>query len=128
MNARHALGGGALALLIGAFGPWASVFGAISIGPTANAEISFVVFGGAALVALSAITGRGTRRASIVVGLLALSEAIYALVKIQQAKSDAGEWGALLQPGWGLYLTIIAGFFLVISTWIAKHEPTPVTS
>ena len=67
-NVRVALGVGAIALLAGAVGPWVSVLGAIHIGPTANTEISIVVFGGVALLVLSLVTLRATRGASITVG------------------------------------------------------------
>ena len=85
-----------------------------------------MVFGGAALVALAASLGRALRPASITVGIAALAEAVYAFVRIEQAKSQAGEWGSLIAPGWGLYLTIIAGLFLIASTWLAgRREPMP---
>jgi hypothetical protein len=120
-NTRIALGAGVAALAAGAVGPWVTAFGGIiSLGPTASAETSLVVFGGIAAVALAALVNRWMRAASIVAGVLAVAEAIYALVKIEQAKSDAGEFGALISPGWGLYLTIIAGTYLVGSTWIAR--------
>jgi hypothetical protein len=123
MNIRMATGIGALALLAGAVGPWASVFGAISVGPTAGVETSIVVFGGIVVLALVAILDRAYRPASITIGVLAMAEAVYALARIQQAKADADDWGALVQPGWGLYLTIIAGLFLVASTFIIKPKP-----
>jgi hypothetical protein len=123
MNTRIALVIGALALLAGAVGPWATVLGALHIGPTANVEISIVVFGGAALVLLAAALNRGLRVASIAIGVAAVAETVYAFVRIEQAKSEAGEWGALISPGWGLFLTVIAGAFLVASTWIVKRQP-----
>jgi hypothetical protein len=120
-NARIALGAGALALAAGALGPWVSAFGGIiSIGPTASWDVSLVVFGGIAAVALAALMSRWMRAASIVVGVAAVAEAVYALVRIGDAKSEAGEFGALFSPGWGLYLTIIAGAYLVASTWLAR--------
>lgn len=123
-NPRIAVGAGTLALLIGALGPWASVLGVIHVGPTSSAEVSIVVFGGATLLAVAAIVGRALRPASIAVGIAALVEAVYALVRIEQAKSQAGEWGSLITPGWGLYLTIVAGLFLIASTWLARpREP-----
>jgi hypothetical protein len=79
-----------------------------------------------ALLALSALLQRNMRAASIVVGVLALIEAGYALVKISEAKSAAGTFGALISPGWGLYLTILAGIYLIASTWVAKTSaPAP---
>jgi hypothetical protein len=119
-NTRVALGAGALALAAGAIGPWVTALGIFSIGPTANTEITVVVLGGVALVAFAALLNRWMRAVSILSGGLALAEAVYALVRIEQAKSDAGEFGGLISPGWGLYLTVIAGIFLVASTWLAR--------
>jgi hypothetical protein len=127
IDRRIAVGGGAVALLIGAFGPWVSLLGVLHVGPTSNAEDTIVLFGGAALLALAAILGRALRSASIIIGIAALAEAVYALVRIEHAKSQAGQWGSLIAPGWGLYLTIIAALFLIASTWLARRRE-PVTS
>jgi hypothetical protein len=127
MNTRIALGAGTLALLIGALGPWATFLGAINIGPTSSVEISIVVLGGVALVALSALTGRNMRLASISIGVLAVIETVYAIVRIQQVKAEADEWGALIAPGWGLYLTVIVGVFLIASTWLVRR-PEPAVA
>ena len=106
-----------------------SLLGLLHVGPTSSAEVSIVVFGGAALVALAAILGRALRPTSITVGIAALAEAVYALVRLERAKSHAGEWGSLISPGWGLYLTIIAGLFLIGSTWLARrHEPVTASA
>lgn len=126
MNIRTALLIGVAALIIGAIGPWATALGVISIGPTASTEWSVVVFGGIAVIAFSAISLRASRALSIIVGVLAMTEAIVALVRIQQAKSDAGEFGNLFQPGWGLYLTILAGAYLIASTFIVQRMSKPV--
>jgi hypothetical protein len=127
MNTRIALGAGTLALLIGALGPWATFLGAINISPTSSVEISIVVLGGVALVALSALTGRNMRLASISIGVLAVIETVYAIVRIQQVKAEADEWGALIAPGWGLYLTVIVGVFLIASTWLVRR-PEPAVA
>ena len=121
-NTRIALGAGVLALLAGAVGPWATVLGAINIGPTNSAEVSAVVFGGALILVLSAAFGRAMRTASIVVGVAAVAEVVYAFVRIEQVKNDAGDWGALVSPGWGLYLSGLAGLYLIASTWIVKRQ------
>jgi hypothetical protein len=127
MNTRIALGAGTLALLIGALGPWATFLGAINIGPTSSVEISIVVLGGVALVALSALTGRNMRLASVSVGVLAVIETVFAIVRIHQVNAEADEWGALIAPGWGLYLTVIVGVFLIASTWLVRR-PKPAAA
>ena len=124
-NQRIATGAGALALLAGAVGPWATLLGAISNGPTSSTEVTHVVFGGIALLLLCALTGKGIRTSTIAVGSLALIEAGYAIVKIQDAKAEAGEWGALVSPGWGLYLTAVVAIFLIVSTWVVKRGDAP---
>jgi len=123
IDRRAAVGAGALALLIGGLGPWVSLLGVLHVSPTSSAEVSIIVFGGAALVALAAFLGRALRLASISIGIVALAEAVYALVRIEHAKSQAGAWDSLISPGWGLYLTIGAGLFLIASTWLARREP-----
>ncbi len=46
------------------------------------------------------------------------------IVQFIELKAEADEWGALIAPGWGLYLTVIVGFFLVASTWLERRlEP-----
>jgi hypothetical protein len=75
-------------------------------------------------IALSALTGRHMRLASISIGVLAVIETVYAIVRIPQLKAEADEWGALIAPGWGLYLTVIVGVFLIASTWLVRRaEP-----
>lgn len=128
MNQRIALIIGTVALLLGGVGPWVSALGVVSVGPTQTLEGGLVVFGGIALLILFTIIDKAHRSISITVGALALSEAIYMLVNIQQAKADAKEWGALFSPGWGLYLTIIAGLYLIASTFIVKKSIKPAPS
>ena len=122
-NQRIALGAGALGLLAGAVGPWVTALGVVSIGPTANVEISIVVFGGVLMLALCAFLGKKLRHASMVVGGLALLETVYVLFQLADARSEAGEWGALISPGWGLFLTMIVSAFMIVSTFVVKRRP-----
>ena len=123
INRSTALAIGFIALLAGAVGPWISVLGAINGGPTNDAELSIVIFGGAGVVLLSALTQRFQRIVSIVVGLLTLGEAIPVLVRVHQAKAQIdSDWANLVAPGWGLYLTILAGAFLILSTFITDRS------
>lgn len=121
LNRPTALAAAAIALIIGAVGPWISVLGLFSGGPTNSTEVAIVVFGGITFVILSALTGRFMRPVSILVAVGILAEAINVFVKIQQANDDS-ELGSLVTPGWGLYLSIVACLFLIGSTWIAKKE------
>ena len=127
-NQRIATGAGAVALLAGAVGPWVTAFGALSLGPTANAETSIVVFGGIVALAIAVYLAKALRVTTMVVGTLALAEAVYVLVKIAQIKADADEWGALISPGWGMFLTMIASAFLIVSTFVVKRRPEAVVA
>jgi hypothetical protein len=115
---RIALGIGAVALLIATLGPWVNVFGGlVSVGPTVNAEIAIVTFGGIASIAAIAYWRPLALWARIVVGVLGLAvvaEAAWALSQISDLKSEAGDWGAeLVTPGWGVYLAVITGLYLI---------------
>lgn len=121
-NRPTALAVSAIALLVGSVGPWVTLLGIASAGPTNSLEVALVVFGGIGLVILSALTSRYMRTVSIVVALIILAEAINSLTKIYSVDADVRDWVA---PGWGLYLTILTCVFLAASTWIARK---PVVS
>ena len=125
MSTRMAVVLGAIGLLIGALGPWVTALGIVSIGPTSNTEITIVMFGGFAALIASVLVGRWMRVVTITVGVLAAIEVIHAIAKLQKLKQDAGEWGALVSPGWGLYVSALAAIFLVISTWVSRRPVQP---
>lgn len=120
LNRPTALAIAAALLIIGAIGPWITLLGLVSGGPTNDTETTIVIFGGIGLVVVSALTGRYMRTVSIIVAIAILAEAIDTLVSVVQANSSA--LGNLVSPGWGLYLTILSGLFLVSSTWVAKKQ------
>lgn len=119
LNRPTALSLAAIALILGAIGPWITVLGVINMGPTNSTELAIVVFGSVALLIVSAVTGRFMRPVSILAGLAVLGESLNTLGKLI---SNDGEFSGLVTTGWGLYLSILAGLFLVVSTWVAKRE------
>lgn len=120
LNRPTALIIGAVAMIIGVVSPWITVFGVITAGPTNFAQVGLVLFGGIALVIVSALTGRYMRAASIIAGVIVLSEVVYVWFGLSEnSKEGVGE---LVSPGWGLYFSTLAGLFLVASTWIAKQQ------
>jgi hypothetical protein len=127
-NTRIALIVGAAALLIGAVGPWATLLGALSVSPLSQPDEWTAVIGVALLlIVVAVISPKIRRRMSIVAGIAAIGQGVYSLVTILQAKSDS-DWGSLVAPGWGLYLTIITGVYLIASTFIVKRiapQPQP---
>lgn len=114
---------GAIALILGAIGPWISVLGFIGGGPANSLEVGLIVFGGIALIIISALFGRFMRTVSIVVGVLVLAEVVNVFININSANSD-NDLGSLVSPGWGLYFSAVAGLYLVASTFIfSKQTP-----
>jgi hypothetical protein len=125
-STRIALIVGAVALLIGAVGPWATVLGALSVSPLSQPDEWTAAIGVALLlIVVAVIWPKIMRRMSIVAGIAAIGQGVYSLVTILQAKSDS-DWGSLVAPGWGLYLTIIAGLYLIASTFVVKRQAPPV--
>jgi hypothetical protein len=119
LNRPTALSLGAIALIVGAIGPWISVFGGlINGGPMNDTETALIVFGGIALVIGSALTRFQMRILSVLVGFGVMAEVGYTWSKINEANSSA--FGSIVNPGWGLYLTAVAGLYLVASTWVAQ--------
>jgi hypothetical protein len=119
LNRPTALSLGAIALIVGAIGPWISVFGGLlSGGPMNDTETALIVFGGIALVIGSAVTQFQMRILSILVGIGVMFEVGYTWSKIHEANGTT--FGSIVNPGWGLYLTAIAGLYLVASTWVAQ--------
>lgn len=123
LNRPTALIIGAVALLVGAVGPWITFLGLISAGPTTFTEVWTVVFAGIAVVVASALTGRHMRAVSIVVGLLVVAEVCYVWFHLaMQGSSNSDIIKVTIQPGWGLYLSTLAALFLIASTFVAKKD------
>lgn len=117
LNRPTALSLGAIALIFGAIGPWIAVLGLINGGPSNDTETAIVVFGGIVLVIGSALTGIAMRGVSILIGVAILLESLNTLRQVIHAHDSA-----VVSPGWGLYLSIVAGLFLIASTWVAKGK------
>lgn len=108
----------ALALVIGAIGPWVTVLGIFSVGPTNSTEPGLIVFGGIGLLVLSSLTRQYMRSTSIIVGLLILAEVINVYVRVNNEENND-----LISPGWGLYLTFLTCVFLIASPWFVHDKP-----
>jgi hypothetical protein len=121
-NLRIAAAIGAAATVIGGLGPWITMLGAINISATANAESAGFVFGGAALMGLGALRGQNVKAGMIIGAILVAIQSVYSFVKLQEAK-DAGKLAAeLVQPGWGLYLCILAAAATFIAALVIKAK------
>lgn len=112
----------AIALLISIIAPWITIFGVVALSPTNSIELAIVIGGCFVLVGFSALTMKYTRTISIAAGIAVLIETAHTLIKIQQNRDE--DFGAMISPGWGLYLAFLTGLFLIASTWIARDKPT----
>lgn len=117
LNRPTALAIAAIALIVGAVGPWVTVLGIISAGPANFTEVALVVFGGIGFVVVSALTSRFMRPVSILVGVLILLEVGNVWFRLGE-----GSTNELVKPGWGLVLSTLAALFLIASTFIAKQK------
>jgi len=122
LNRPTALTIGAIALIFGALGPWISFLGVISAGPMNFTEVAVAIFTGIGLVIASAVSGLYMRIVSIFVGLVVLSQVAYVWFHLSEAGVND-----LVQPGWGLFLSTLAGLYLISSTWVAR-KPDVVTA
>lgn len=114
LNRPTALSLAAIALIISAIGPWISFFG-LTAGPSNFLEVALVIFGGIGLLILSAFTGYGMRTVAIVVGVAVLGQVGYVWFVLSESSTNE-----FVTPGWGLYLSILVGLFLVTSPWFVK--------
>lgn len=117
INRPTALAIGAVALIVGAIGPWITVLGVIGVGPLNFVEVAITVFACIGVVILSAFTGRYMRTASIAAGVVILSQVAYVWFHLSEADTSP-----LVQPGWGLFLSAFVALYLISSTWVAKKD------
>jgi hypothetical protein len=117
-NTPTAITIGAVALILGAIGPWVTVLGLFGGGPTNSFEVGLIVFGGIGLLLCSAFSGRFMRTMSILISVLILIETANVFYEVRNANDS--ELGSLVSPGWGLYLTVLACLWLIASTFVFK--------
>ena len=107
--------GSAAVLGISVLLPWITVFGVS--GALINAGDGQILIGAAVLAAvLVAVRPReiSTRVVAVIAALFGLEEAIRIYIKIAQEKADAEGFGALMSPGFGLYLAGLAALSLAV--------------
>jgi hypothetical protein len=113
--------GSAVAMAMGALGPWASVLG-ISINGTDLSKGGKVVLG-LAVVAGLCVLGQSQSPALIVVGFLAGAVAfvvtIHDRTRVTTLIHSAGPFGSLAKVGWGLNLALAAAVSVVLQSLVA---------
>lgn len=123
-------------MIIGAFGPWATVL-AISIGGTDGSNDGWLVVAAAGIgggLAYAMRRSRGSGAWALVGGIAGLAVTAYDRSHIQNAISQGGAFAqALGNVGWGLNLALIASISMALSGLVAllqgpSEEGSIVTS
>lgn len=108
-------------MVIGGFGPWATALGTINVSGT-DGDGWFVIIGGvAAGVLLWRQLQTGSRKmgiAAAVIGALCTLIAFYDFTDVNRV-ADAAGLGDVIDPAWGLYLSILASASLTAAAVVA---------
>jgi MYXO-CTERM domain-containing protein len=119
--------GSCAAMLLGGFGPWARVFGFVSVSGTDAGDGWFVVL--AALLAGGLIIFRQRRRlatwpvvVALLAALIALAVAIYDWTDLNHIADRTG----IVSPGWGIYVSTLASASLALACVALLVEKRPV--
>jgi len=114
----------AVLMVIGGFGPWATALDTINVSGT-DGDGWFIIGGGIiAGVLLFRHLQNGSRRLAIVavvISALCTLIALYDLTDVNRVAADAG-LGDVIDPAWGLYLSILASASMTAAAVAALRE------
>ena len=117
-------------MVIAGFAPWATALDTISVSGT-DGDGWFVIVGGAiagALLWRHARSGaRGLAIGAAVIGALCTLIALYDLSDVNDV-ADAAGLGSVIDPGWGLYLAIVASVSLTAASVVALRAGRATTT
>jgi hypothetical protein len=116
--------GSAIAMAMGALGPWESIFG-ISINGTDLSNGGKIVLGLAVLAGLC-VLGQPQSPVLPIIGLLAglgaLAVTIHDRNRFTSVIHTAGPFGSFAKVGWGLNLALAAAVSIVVQALVAAAE------
>jgi drug/metabolite transporter (DMT)-like permease len=112
-----------LLIVLGSVTPWLSASGLVSLtvgGMDGDGKITLVVGILAGLVALApAFQSRlGLRIAVSVAGSVTVAVAGHAVWSVYSSRDEGEQLGVYTSPGWGLWLTLLAGLVLAAAPWL----------
>jgi hypothetical protein len=116
-------------MIVGALGPWATVF-FITVHGTDDGKDGWIVVGAAAAAGLAVLTRFVTRRrwlaiVPLLAGLLAAATAGYDVSDISSTASRHGLPGNVVSTDWGVYLALVASISLALASvglWIENSR------
>jgi hypothetical protein len=107
----------AIAMVVGGLGPWATTLGFSASGTEGDGWIVIVAGGLVAVGMVSArkrsFAGNGTMVSLLLAGTSVVVTSVYDINHIASGYDGAYSQG-VLNPGWGIYMSLAAGFALVI--------------
>lgn len=108
----------AIVMVIGSFGPWAKVFGLVSISGTDGGGDGWIVIGAAAVGAIALFLWRVRSRRWLILAVIAagaaLATTIYDRVDLESSV-DGIDIGQLADAGWGIYVAMIGSASLAVA-------------
>jgi hypothetical protein len=115
------------AMVIGAFGPWATVLGGLVSRSGVDGGDGWFLVAGAAIAITLLLTGatRGKMISAVVVGVICSIVAIYDLSDAKKIVDDAA---GLVDVGWGLYLSTIASIAFTVQALRLARSPELVAA
>jgi len=100
-------------MIIGGFGPWATVLGALSVSGT-NGDGWFLIIGGIAAGALLFTHASKPRSwKAILMTVIGLICAIVAVVDLADIHNVAGDSSGMVSAAWGIYISLLASLGLL---------------
>jgi uncharacterized membrane protein (UPF0136 family) len=113
--------GSLVPMLVGAFGPWVTVAGIVTIEGTDGGRDGWLVVGAAAIAAVALVLYIRSRRRWVIAlpllaGLAGAATTGYDISDINGVASGNGLLGGLVNTEWGIYLALVGSISLALAT------------
>jgi uncharacterized membrane protein len=113
--------GSLVLMVVGAFGPWASVADLLTINGTDGGRDGWVVVGAAGVAALVLLLYLRFRRAWLVLlallaGVAGTATAAYDLIDIRSLASGDELFGGVVGTAWGIYAALVGSISLALAS------------
>lgn len=122
-----------IAIVIGAIGPWETTFLADIAGTKGDGRLTLIlaILGGA--LVLIALSGSRWYILASVLGIVCAVVGIRDLIVVNNSTQTLfGHKVALIKPGWGLWLTVVASVVFAVSAWLVysdvQDDPEPASA
>jgi hypothetical protein len=121
-------------MVIGGVGPWAKLFGVLTVSGTDGGGDGWIVIVGAAIGAVALFLWQRRSRRWLILAVVAagaaLATTIYDRIDIERTMSGGVDVGSLVDPCWGLYVAMIGSASLAAAAvvgWLVTATPPVAT-